>query len=218
MKLLLTSKGIANKSIENALLNLLGKPFEESIAVFVPTSGNIQKGDKTWFVDEMNSFRKLNFKEFQIFDIAIVSKELWLEAFEKSDIIIFGGGNNEYLLEQLDKLGAREVLIEFVKTRVYAGISAGSMVTGPTDFLSSKSISYFEQHGKIKELHGLGLVNFETRSHFNSSHFPKVRIDFLQKLANETTRTFYAIDDQTAIQVVDQEVTVVSEGQWKKFN
>ncbi|HSY61296.1 MAG TPA: hypothetical protein VK796_05435, partial [Cytophaga sp.] len=37
MKLLLTSAGITNKSIRNALTDLLGKPIEESKALFIPT-------------------------------------------------------------------------------------------------------------------------------------------------------------------------------------
>ncbi|WP_298736986.1 hypothetical protein [uncultured Chitinophaga sp.] len=38
MKLLLTSAGISNTSIHNALVDLLGKPVAEASAVFVPTT------------------------------------------------------------------------------------------------------------------------------------------------------------------------------------
>ena len=37
VKLLLTSAGIKNKSIETALIELLGKPIAESRALFIPT-------------------------------------------------------------------------------------------------------------------------------------------------------------------------------------
>jgi dipeptidase E len=37
MQLLLTSNGIANPSIHDALVDLLGKPITESSALFVPT-------------------------------------------------------------------------------------------------------------------------------------------------------------------------------------
>jgi dipeptidase E len=37
VKLLLTSSGIANPSIHDALVDLLGKPIAESSALFVPT-------------------------------------------------------------------------------------------------------------------------------------------------------------------------------------
>jgi dipeptidase E len=38
MKLLLTSSGIKNPSIYNALEELLGKPIAESSALFIPTA------------------------------------------------------------------------------------------------------------------------------------------------------------------------------------
>jgi dipeptidase E len=38
MKLLLTSAGISNISIRNTLVDLLGKPIEESKALFIPTA------------------------------------------------------------------------------------------------------------------------------------------------------------------------------------
>lgn len=41
MKLLLTSSGNTNKSIEKALLELLGKPFTKANLTFVPTAANV---------------------------------------------------------------------------------------------------------------------------------------------------------------------------------
>ena len=38
MKLLLTSAGISNPSIRDALVELLGKPIEESTALCIPTA------------------------------------------------------------------------------------------------------------------------------------------------------------------------------------
>ena len=39
MRLLLTSAGIKNPSIHNALVDLLGKPIAESNALCIPTAG-----------------------------------------------------------------------------------------------------------------------------------------------------------------------------------
>lgn len=76
MKLLLTSSGKTNKSIEKALLELLGKPFEKANLTFVPTAANVEEGDKTWLVDDMNNFRKLGFVSFEITDISAVPKNI----------------------------------------------------------------------------------------------------------------------------------------------
>lgn len=92
------------------------------------------------------------------------------------------------------------------------------MITAKTVSLPSESILYYEKTGNLKEIQGLGFVDFEIRPHLNSSYFPKVRLPFLKELANETKIGFYAIDDNTAIKVVDGKISIVSEGEWKKFN
>ncbi len=218
MKLLLTSSGITNKSIENALLELAGKPFGELHLTFVPTAANIEKGDKSWLVDDMNNFRKLNFASFDIIDISAVSKDIWLPSFQKADVLVFGGGNVYYLLKWLKKSGVEDILPGLLKTKVYVGISAGSMVTAKNFSLSRSNILYYEETKTLKNTKGLGFVDFEIRPHLNSEWFPKVRIPYLEKLAKETSNTFYVIDDNTAVKVVDKKISVVSEGKWKKFN
>ena len=195
MKLLLTSEGITNNSIANALSDLLGKPFKESRVVYIPTAGHGESGDKGWIEEDMNTLRKLEFLSFDVVDIATASKDIWQPLFEKADVIAFGGGSVEYLLEWLEKSGVKDVLPELLKTRVYVGFSAGSMVTA-----------------------GLGFVDFEIRPHLNSPRFPKVRLDHLEKIADENPTPFYALDDSSAVKVDGDTISVVSEGQWKKFN
>jgi dipeptidase E len=76
---------------------------------------------------------------------------------------------------------------------------------------------YYEGVEKLDK-EGLGFVNFQIRPHFNSPSFPKVRTKYLEKLAKKIPEPIYAIDDKTAIKVLDREVLVVSEGEWKRFN
>lgn len=218
MKLLLTSSGITNKSIENALLELLGKPFKDAHLTFIPTAANVEQGDKTWLVNDMNNFRVLNFASLDIIDISAVPKDIWLPSFEQADILVFGGGNVNYLLEWIEKSGFKKYLPELLKTKVYVGISAGSMVTAKNVSLSSSDILYYEKTGNFKNRTGLGFVDFEIRPHLNSEWFPKVRLDYLEKLAQNTPSPFYAIDDNTAVKVIDNNISVISEGTWKKFN
>lgn len=218
MKLLLTSSGKTNKTIEKALLDLLGKPFEKAHLTFVPTAANVEKGDKTWLVDDMNNFRQMNFSSFDIIDISAVPKNIWLPSFKKADVLVFGGGNVYHLLKWIKKSGLEKVLPELLKTKVYVGISAGSMVTAKNISLSTGGILYYEKTGGFKNKNGLGLVDFELRPHLNSKWFPKVRLPYLKKLSEKIPYSFYAIDDDTAIKVVDGKISVVSEGEWKKFD
>ena len=81
MKLLLTSAGITNISIAQALRDLLGKPTVESKIVVVPTAHNAEPGDKSWVIEEdFAGPHQLGWKEFNVVDLAAVSsldKGLW---------------------------------------------------------------------------------------------------------------------------------------------
>lgn len=218
MKLLLTSSGNRNRSIEKALLDLLAKPFEKSNLLYIPTAANPEKGDKSWLVDDMYNFRKLNFASFNILDIAGKSKDILLPSFKNADVLVFGGGDCYYLLECIRKSGLENLLKSLVKTKVYVGISAGSMITANNVSISTDGILYYEKHRKFKDKTGLGFVDFEIRPHLNSAWFPKVKLPYLEKLAKEFPYSFYAIDDDTAIKVIDNKIEIISEGKWKKFN
>jgi dipeptidase E len=217
-KLLLTSRGITNRSIRDAFASLLEKPFIDFRAVYIPTAANVTLGDKEWVNAEMNSVKNLGFLSFEIIDISKVTKNIWLPSFEKADLLVVGGGNSDHLLKWFNSSGVTDILPVLLKTKVYMGISAGSMVTATNISLSSERILYYEKTGKLGSQKGLGFVNFEVRPHLNSPDFPKVRLDYLEKLSYQTPTSFYAIDDQTAIKVDGDKVSVVSEGKWKKFN
>lgn len=218
MKLLLTSEGITNASIATALLKLLGKPFEKSRVTYIPTAANGEEGDKSWVEVAMHGIRRLGPLSFDVVDIAAVPKDMWLPSFQNADALVFGGGNADYLLTWMKKSGVAAVLPQLLKTKVYVGISAGSMAAAKNISLSTAGILYYGQTGKFENGEGLRFVDFEIRPHLNSSSFPMIRLDYLEKLARKTPITFYAIDDASAVQVVDGEVSVVSEGVWKKFN
>lgn len=217
MKLLLTSSGIKNKSIAKTLANLLNKQFEKSNIVFIPTASTLEVEDKHWLVNDMYNAMNLGFKNFYITDISVAPKDVWFPQVKDADVILVGGGNTEYLKDWMEKSGFEKSLPEFLKTKVYVGISAGSIVTAETINMSSAGVLYYEDNKKVPNRKGLGFVPFEIRPHLNSKYFPKVTEKFLGKMAGEMG-TFYAIDDETAIQVVDGKATVISEGKWEKFN
>ena len=115
MKLLLTSSGLTNKSIADALLSLTGKPAEETTIVFVPTASNIETGDKDWFITDLMNLKKQNFKSIEITDISAVDEDIWRPSFERADVLFFEGGNTYHLMRWLNKTGLTKSLPEFLK-------------------------------------------------------------------------------------------------------
>ena len=217
MKLLLTSGGIENKAMTNALRELVGKDFKDAKLVFIPTAANVEAGDKWWLIKDLTTCKELGFKEVDIVDIAAVSRDIWLPRLEDTDVIMVGGGNTSYLMKQIRESGLAKELPALLATRVYVGISAGSMVVAPKLREKEMQRVYNEPVDEDAENDGLNLVDFLVVPHMNNPYFPRAaeRID---EVAQDIDMPLYAIDDQTAIKVIDANVEVISEGTWKKYN
>lgn len=217
MKLLLTSGGLENDSMIRALRELVGKDFSEATLVFIPTAANVEEGDKWWLIGDLAKCKELGFKEVDIVDIAAVPREIWQKRLENADVIMVGGGNTSYLMRQMKQSGLAEVLSELLNMRVYVGISAGSMVAAPK--LKEKKMQRLYDEPIVDDdvNEGLGLVDFLVVPHMNSPFFPRAA-ELIDEVAKDIEIPLYAIDDQTAVQVVDGHVTVVSEGAWKQYN
>ena len=219
MKLLLTSSGLTNDSIVNALRELAGKPFDDLSLAFIPTAANLEKGDKSWLIRDLDNSGKLGFKAIDVVDISAIDKKLWLPRLEKANILLFGGGNTYHLSYFINKSGLKEILPKLLEEKVYVGISAGSIIaTHSLVFSNQEKKEFAESIGESPGDEGLGFVKFHIRPHLNNPKFPHAILDAVESKAKNFTETVYAIDDQTAIKVDGKTITVISEGEWKKFN
>ncbi|MSU75902.1 hypothetical protein EXS54_00275 [Patescibacteria group bacterium] len=209
MKLLLTSNGLSNDSIARALVRLNGKPARKSKVAFIPTAANPEPGAKGWLIDDLARIQARGY-EVDVVDIAALPKKLWLPRLRSADILFFGGGNSYYLLDWVRQSGLEKELPSLLKRRVYAGISAGGIVSGPDLKVSSLKFYYPEDIGR--DTPALDLVDFYMRPHFGSPHFPKMRLKYLKPRFSSFKKPVYVIDDMTAIAVDGKKVNVVSEG------
>ena len=219
MKLLLTSSGFTNKSITDALLGLTDKPFKELKLVFVPTAANVESGGKEWLINDLYNCKKLGFAEIDIVDISALSQENWEPRLRAADILMFSGGVTVYLMNWIRKSGLDKLLPELLKTRIYVGVSAGSIVATPNlSIADSRTLYYEDLIEKNRDEKALGFVNFLFRPHLNSTDFPMVNHEVLAKLAKNTPETIYVLDDNSAIKVDGDKIEVISEGKWERFN
>jgi len=219
MKFLLTSNGLSNKSIASALFDLVGKKPGETVIAFIPTAMNVERGDKGWFIDDLYNLKKQGCKEIDIVDISALPKEIWLPRLESADVLFFSGGNTSHLMRWLKESGLADLLPDLLKTRVYAGISAGSMVTNPSLALSSKDKKiYYEEAFGYKNEGALGFVDLYVRPHYNSPDFPHAREEYLRDIAKDLQVPLYALDDQSALKIIDGNVEIVSEGKYLVLN
>ena len=219
MKLLLTSGGITNKTIAKALLDLVGKKAEEISVAFIPTAVNPTKGDKGWFIENLYEIKQQNYKFIDIVDISALPREVWQPRLENADVLIFSGGVTEHLVYCVKESGLKELLPELLKTKVYVGISAGSIMMSSTLIMGGtrKSVRYKKDFNR-EEKEGLGIIDFYVRPHLNSPTSPDARKGIIEENAKKVQGVVYALDDQMAIKVVDNKIEVIGEGDYLVFN
>jgi dipeptidase E len=218
MKLLLTSAGITNNSIAKALFDLVGKKPEETKIVVIPTASNVEAGGKSWFIHDLLRLENLGFEEIEIADISAVGENIWKPKLERADILFFEGGNTYHLMEWLVKSGLSNLLPELLKTKVYVGVSAGSMVLSKDLALNISKMVYGEDLEKTQEMSGLNYVSFYFLPHLNSEYFQNVRRETIESATAEMSEAIYALDDNSALKVVDDKVEIITEGEYFTIN
>ena len=220
MKLLLTSGGITNKSIQDALVDMLNKPIADSNALCIPTAmyGHpwVGPGVKAWeFISgkENNPMVDLGWKSVGILELTAlpsIREDRWVPLVRETDVLLVSGGDALYLHYWMRQSGLAELLPSL--HAVYVGMSAGSMVMGPNigdDFVG------WEPPNGVDE--ALGMVDFAIFPHLEHEMLPGNTMAAAERWAAGMKGPAYAIDDQTAIKVIEGEVEVVSEGNWKLF-
>jgi len=214
MKLLLTSGGLANNSIIKALSELVQKPFNELKLAFIPTASNLEAGDKWWLIKDLEACKNLGFLSIDIVDISALPKTIWQKRLQDSDVILVEGGNTFHLMYWFNHSGLHQILPELLKTRVYIGISAGSLVVSPSIINASSEKQIAIDIGETIYDDGLSLVNFMIAPHINNPHCPQYTFENLEKQSKNYQYPIYGLDDNSAIKIDGDKVEVVSEGEW----
>lgn len=225
MKLLLTSGGLTNKSIKDALRELVGKPYADTKIAFIPTAAFAEGHDKGWLIDDMYRVKETG-AYVDIIDIAQLPKNELFARLEEADVIFVGGGNSFYLSYQMEQSGLMEQLPKLLESRVYVGISAGSMIVSDSLRVSSQALAKGklsdEEYGELgpegrSSAKTAKLVKFVVRPHLNSRSFPKITGEYIKEVARELHIAVYAVDDQSAVKVINDKIEVISEGEWKLY-
>jgi dipeptidase E len=220
MKILLTSGGIKNASIRNALVDLLDKPIADSSALCIPTAeyGHPKcTPTSAWrFVAGQTPapMCELGWKSVGLLELTAlhsIGEDRWVPWVREADVLLVDGGDAMYLCHWMRQSGLADLLPSLPDT-VWVGVSAGSMVMTPRigeDFVNWKPSTGGDG--------ALGIVDFSIFPHLGHEFMPENTMANAEKWAAGIGGPAYAIDDQTAIKVVGGAVEVVSEGNWKFF-
>jgi dipeptidase E len=220
LRFLLTSAGIKNTSIRGALVDMLGKPIAESSALCIPTAayGHPMGGPgAAWrFITGRAStpLCELGWKSLGVLELTAlpsIDEEQWVPMVQETDALLVGGGDSLYLCHWMRQSGLADLLPSLRET-VWVGVSGGSMVMAP--HVGEEFVLWNPPTGSDR---ALGLVDFSIFPHVDHENLPDNCMANAEKWAAKLPVPGYAIDDQTAIKVIDGTVEVVSEGHWKLF-
>jgi dipeptidase E len=229
MKLLLTSAGIRNATIQQALVDLLGKPIEESSALVVPTGIYPFLGGGARAMDLMRGIGKspltnLGWKSLGILELTAlpsIKGESWVPTLEETDALLVWGGNATYLTYWMRQAGM-DKLLPTLTNLVYVGVSAGAICTTPFNCDADSNLQFVPEGSDLgaDAEHGLGFVDFTLWVHVGNADpiFEEHNLANIERWAAGIPVPTYALDDESAIKVVGSTVEVVSEGNWSVFN
>ena len=220
MRFLLTSAGIKNRSIHDALVDLLGKPIAESNALCIPTASyghpNVSPAMAWRFITGQSPtpMCELGWKSLGVLELTAlpsIDKERWIPWLQETDVLLVGGGDALYLCHWMRESGLADLLPSLSET-VWVGLSAGSMVMTPR--IGEDFVQWRPPTGDDSTL---GIVDFSICPHLAPEGMPGNSMAEAEQWAAGISGPAYAIDDETAFKVVDGTVEVVSEGHWKLF-
>jgi len=215
MKLLLTSGGITNTSIRDALVDLLGKPITDCTALCIPTAlwgfpREVPVAAPDFLTGRAwGGMTSLEWKSLGVLELSAlptIGVETWVPWVRQADVLLVAGGEVTYLCHWMRESGLAD-LLPTLTDAVWVGVSAGSMVMTPRvgeDFVEWPS---------APDDHALGVVEFSIFPHLDV--FPENTLAEAERWSAGIDGPAYALDDESAIKVDGDTVEVVSEGQWK---
>ncbi len=224
MQLLLTSSGITNTTIREALVGMLGKPIEDCSALCIPTAlyghPHVGPGVMPWtFVTGTSEHHEpmvsLGWRSVGLLELTALPSlddDRWIPLVREADVVLAAGGDALHLAHWMRESGLADLLPSLART-VWVGMSAGSMVMTP-----QIGIQFMGWQPPAGNDRALGVVDFAIFPHLGHPDLPDNTMTSAEQWAATIDCSSYAIDDDTAIRVADSgAVDVVSEGTWRRF-
>ena len=142
-------------------------------------------------------------------EVSTASKDNVREKLAKNDMIFVGGGNTFFLLQELKRSGADQIIArEVAKGKLYIGESAGAIAACPDIGYSAE----MDVPGKAPELTdytGMGLVDFYVVPHMGHPEMGPAANSIIEKYSS--LLGLKVIDDHQVILIEGDKVSILSE-------
>jgi dipeptidase E len=223
MRMLLTSGGVRNDLIRNALLDLLGQPFADSKVAVIVDAILPFAGDNSQTLTDLVELHSLGWKEFDLMSLFGGPRSVIESRLRSADVIFCYGGSNHWLAHAWTATGFTSLLRELLDEKVYLGLSAGSMIFSR---LHADVVEAFDDHEELEMLQldvaapAIPLFAWAVMPHLAAPYFPHQTDEWAAAGATRLGAPVYFIDDETALLVRDPEQApeVISGGHWLQFD
>ncbi len=222
MRMLLTSNGIANDLIHDALVDLVGRPLSDARVVVVIDAILGFPGDSSTLVEHLRQLRSLGWAEFDVASLFAGPRALVESRLRSADVILGYGGSNLWAAHAWQASGLAPVLAELLEEKVYIGWSAGSMVFArrldrwPADFDDQDELEMF---GLDRAAPAVALFDWFFAGHLGADWMPADAGERLARGARRSGQQVWFLDDDSALVIRDPaaEPIVVSAGRWLRY-
>lgn len=206
MRMLLTSGGIRRGPVEDALVDLLGKPIAESRIAFVIDAILPFAGDSSTLLEHLAAHRELGWAEFDVVSLLGGPRSVMESRLRSADVVLGYGGSNHWLAHVWRASGLVPVLEQVLDEQVYVGLSAGSMIFCRHH---ARTVEAFDDRAEVAMLEletvepALPLFDWFLVCHLGAPWYPEDVVDRVGRSTARLEAPVWFLDDETALLVRD---------------
>lgn len=143
----------------------------------------------------------------RVLDLAHTGRDMIARVLEECEVIWVGGGNSFYLLQELRRSGAGQLIARLVDHgKPYVGVSAGAVVAAP-DIAYIEPMDSREMAPELQDTKGLALTGMRIIPHLGNAMMGKAAKAIRDKAAKESGPFMtHAVSDMEALIVKDDEI------------
>ena len=187
------------------LVRTITPELEGKTVTYIPTAGIAE--DVEGMVEEETSTLESLGMTVDVLEVSSASYDSIVNSLTKNDIIFVGGGNTFFLLQELRRSGADQILIrEVEKGKLYIGESAGSIISCP-DIGYCADMDSPEKAPDLSDYAGLNLVDFYIVPHIGNTEMGEAAEKAVEKYSSELE--LKAITDEQVILVEEGRVEIL---------
>jgi dipeptidase E len=158
--------------VADVLQDFLQDDVQGKKAAFIPTA-SVPENVKFFVEADRKALEGLSIEVDEL-ELSTASVKTIRKKIEDADLIFVSGGNSFFLLQELRRTKADDMILDTIKSgKPYIGSSAGSIVLAP-DIRYIERMDNPKKAPELKSSAALGAIDFYPLPHFGNSPFKKI--------------------------------------------